>query len=103
MLRAVSPFATAHTFCLKVFCKQEKKILARASEIQSKAPVSQLVNEELNSGNHIKQCLHQTRLQLRIRERHAGMKCAQKGIKHCSHRVWLAQDSNCKSYSTRKL
>ena len=49
----------------------------------------------------VKQHSHQTTLQLRIRGRHAGMMSDLKGIKHCSHCVWLAQDSEYKSYLTR--
>ena len=66
---------------------------------KSKAPVSQLVNAEVNSGNRVTQSSYATR----IRGRHAGMKCDLIGIKHCSHCVWLAQESKNKSLLTRKL
>ena len=49
--------------------------------------MSQLVHSEVNSEevNTITQYSYQITLQLRIRGRHAGMKCDLKGIKHCSH------------------
>ena len=46
---------------------------------RSKAPVSQLVNAEVNSGNSSTSNYTQ---QLRIRECHAGMKCDLKVTKH---------------------
>ena len=63
--------------------------------------MSQLVNAEVNSGNHKAVLASNYTLQLRIRGRHAGMKCDLKGINNCSHCVWLSQDSKNKSYLTR--
>ena len=56
--------------------------------------MSQLVNTEVNSGN--RKAVLASNYATRIRGRHAGMKCDLKGIKHCSHCVWLAQDSKYK-------
>ena len=55
--------------------------------------VSQLVNAEVNSGNRKTVLASNYTLQLTIRGCHAGMKRDLKGIKHCSHCVWLAQDA----------
>ena len=74
----------------------------KSLKLQSKAPVSQLVNAELNSGNRKTVLQSNYTLQLRIRGCHAGMKCDLKGIKQYSHCVWLCQDSKYKSYLTRK-
>ena len=53
-------------------------------QIQSKAPASQLVNAEVNSGNS---STSNYTLQQRIRECHAGMECDLKVTKHYSHCV----------------
>ena len=48
-----------------------------------------------------KQYPHQTTLHRRIRGLHAGLRGdLLKGIKCCSHCIWLAQDSKYKSYLT---
>ena len=56
--------------------------------------MSQLKNGEVNSGNC--NALLASNYASRICGRHAafaGMKCGLKGIKYCSHCVWLAQES----------
>ena len=63
--------------------------------------MSKLVNAEVKSGNRRAVLASNYTLQLRIREHIAGMKCDLKGIKHCLHFVWLAQDSKYKSYLKR--
>ena len=47
---------------------------------KSKAPVSQLVNVEVNSGNHKAVLASNYTLQLRIRGHHVGMKCGGPGL-----------------------
>ena len=69
---------------------------------ESKAPVSQLVNAEVNSGNRKAVLASNYTLQLGIRECHAGMKCDLKGTKHYSYCIWLSHDSKYKSYLIRK-
>ena len=55
--------------------------------------MSQLVNAEVNSGDRKAVLASNCTLHLRICGCHAGVKCDLKGIKHCSHCVWLAQES----------
>ena len=77
-------------------------VFGHQNVIESKAPASQLVNAEVNSGNRKAVLASNYTLQLRIRECHAGMKCDLKGSKHYSHCIWLSHDSKYKSHLTRK-
>ena len=43
------------------------------------------MNAEVNSGNRKAVLVSNYTLQLRIRGRHAEIKCDLKGVKHCSH------------------
>ena len=52
----------------------------------------QLMNAEVNNGNR-KAVLASNYTTTKDSWMPAGMKCDLKGIKHCSHCVWLAQES----------
>ena len=64
--------------------------MKRRPSLESKAPVSQLVNAEVNSGNKDRNAVFASNYATRIRGRHARMKCDLKGIKHFTYCVWLA-------------
>ena len=57
-------------------------------------------NAKVNSGNRKAVLASNYTLQLSILGRHVGIKCDLKGINHCSHCVWLAQDLKYKSHLT---
>ena len=84
-----------------MFCNKEDSNsctwnLTIFQEKKSKAPVRQLVNAKVNSGNRKAVLASNYTLQLRICECHARMKCDVKGTKHYSHCIWLLKYNSSK-------